>query len=384
MDPTYPPRPKTEIERTSEIKVRIAGGFGETELNLSDFQFDLPEERIALQPARPRSSSRLLVATGASISDSVFFDLPNHLDAEDRLVFNDTRVIPARIRGVRIRNTSRGVAKAAVEAMLGSREPDGTWLVLLRPARKVRVGDELSFGNRLCAEVVSRRRSGTRLRFNVHGRDFMTLLSREGEIPLPPYIAKRRPVDPRDAEDYQSVFAHVPGAVAAPTASLHFDQAVLDSLRRKGVRMSWITLHVGLGTFMNVRAEDMDGDRLHSEWGSITEPAATEINGTRERGGRIIPVGTTTLRLLETSARTCRNATGIVSPWCGETDIFIKPGFDFKVSDALITNFHLPNSTLMMLVSAFMGSRRIRRIYAHAIQREYRFYSYGDGSLLVP
>ena len=353
-------------------------------MNVSDFQFDLPEERIALRPARPRSSSRLLVATGASISDSVFFDLPNHLNAEDRLVFNDTRVIPARIRGVRVRNTSRGVARAAVEVMLGSREPDDTWLVLLRPARKVRVGDELSFGNRLCAEVVSRRRSGTRLRFNVHGRDFMALLSKEGEIPLPPYIAKRRPVDPRDAEDYQSVFAHVPGAVAAPTASLHFDQAVLDSLRRKGIQISWITLHVGLGTFMNVRAEDTDGDRLHSEWGSITEPAATEINRTRERGGRIIPVGTTTLRLLETSARTGRNENGIVSPWCGETDIFIKPGFDFKVADALVTNFHLPNSTLMMLVSAFMGSRRIRRIYAHAIRNEYRFYSYGDGSLLVP
>ncbi len=351
---------------------------------MSEFQFDLPEERIALRPARPRSSSRLLVATGASISDSVFSGLPNHLDAEDRLVFNDTRVIPARIRGVRIRNTARGAAKAAVEVILGSRAPDGTWLVLLRPARKVRAGDELSFGDRLCAQVVSRHHSGTRLRFNVHGQEFMGLLSEAGEIPLPPYIAKRRPVDPRDAEDYQSVFARAPGAVAAPTASLHFDHVVLDGLRRRGVKMSWVTLHVGFGTFMNVRAEDSGGDRLHSEWGSITETAATEINGTRERGGRIIPVGTTTLRLLETSARTCRNADGTVSPWCGETDIFIKPGFDFKVADALITNFHLPNSTLMMLVSAFMGSGRTRRIYAHAIQNEYRFYSYGDGSLLVP
>lgn len=353
-------------------------------MNLPDFQFDLPEELIALRPVRPRSSSRLLVATGASISDSIFSDLPDHLNAHDRLVFNDTRVIPARIRGVRVRNTSRGVVRAAVEVMLGSREPDDTWIVLLRPARKVRVGDELSFGDRLCADVLSRNRSGARLKFNVRGRDFWSRLPETGEIPLPPYIAKRRPVDPQDAEDYQSVFAHVPGAVAAPTASLHFDEPVLDGLRRRGVQMSWITLHVGLGTFMNVRAEDTDRDRLHSEWGSITETAASEINATRERGGRIIPVGTTTLRLLETSARTCRNAVGVVSPWCGETDIFIKPGFDFKVADALITNFHLPNSTLMMLVSAFMGSARIRRIYAHAIQHEYRFYSYGDGSFLVP
>ena len=337
-----------------------------------------------MRPARPRSSARLLVATGASISDSTFSDLPDHLRADDRLVFNDTRVIPARIRGFRIRHTSRGTTRAAVEVILGSREPDDTWLVLLRPARKVRVGDELSFGARLCADVVSKDRCGTRLRFNVHGKDFMSLLPEAGEIPLPPYIAKRRPADPLDVDDYQSVFAEVPGAVAAPTASLHFDQTVLDGLRRKGIQMSRITLHVGLGTFMNVRAEDIDGDKLHSEWGSISEAAASEINRTRERGGRIVPVGTTTLRLLETSARVRRNAGRTVSPWCGKTDIFIKPGFEFKVADALITNFHVPNSTLMMLVGAFMGSGRIRRVYAHAIQNDYRFYSYGDGSLLVP
>lgn len=351
---------------------------------MSDYQFDLPEERIALRPARPRSSARLLVARGSSVSDSTFTKLPNHLGSGDRLVFNDTRVIPARIRGFRIRRTSRGVTRAAVEVVLGSHEPEDTWLVLLRPARKVRVGDRLSFGEKLCAEVVSRDRGGTRLKFDTHGRDFISLLPDAGEIPLPPYIAKRRPVDPRDAEDYQSVFARIPGAVAAPTASLHFDEIVLDGLRRKGIQMSWITLHVGFGTFMNVRADEIDGDRLHSEWGSITESAASEINNTRERGGRIIPVGTTTLRLLETSARTCRDSGQLVSPWRGKTDIFIKPGFDFRVADALITNFHLPNSTLMMLVSAFMGSGRTRRIYAHAIQNDYRFYSYGDGSLLIP
>ncbi len=351
---------------------------------MSDFQFDLPEERIALRPARPRSSARLLVARGSSVSDSTFTELPNHLRSGDRLVFNDTRVIPARIRGFRIRRTSGGVTRAAVEVVLGSLEPEDTWLVLLRPARKVRVGDHLSFGERLCAEVVSRDLGGTRLKFNTHGRDFISLLPDAGEIPLPPYIAKRRPADSRDAEDYQSVFARNPGAVAAPTASLHFDETVLDGLRRKGIQMSWITLHVGLGTFMNVRADEIEGDRLHGEWGSITESAAGEINRTRERGGRIIPVGTTTLRLLETSARISPDAEQIVSPWSGKTDIFIKPGFDFRVADALITNFHLPNSTLMMLVSAFTGPGRIRRIYAHAIQNDYRFYSYGDGSLLVP
>ncbi len=363
---------------------RVVHDFKETGLNMSDFQFDLPEERIALRPARPRSSARLLVASGSSVSDSTFTELPKHLRSGDRLVFNDTRVIPARIRGFRIRRTSRGETRAAVEVVLGSHEPEDTWHVLLRPARKVRVGDHLSFGERLCAEVVSRDRIGTRLKFNARGRDFISLLPDAGEIPLPPYIAKRRPVDPQDTEDYQSVFARIPGAVAAPTASLHFDEIVLDGLRHRGIQMSWITLHVGFATFMNVRADEIEGDRLHSEWGSITESAASEINRTRDRGGRIIPVGTTTLRLLETSARTCRHSGQIVSPWRGKTDIFIKPGFEFRVADALITNFHLPNSTLMLLVSAFMGSGRTRRIYAHAIQNGYRFYSYGDGSLLIP
>ena len=351
---------------------------------LSDYHFDLPDDRIALRPAKPRSSARLLVATPASITDSRFFDLASHLKEGDRLVFNDTQVIPARLHGFRTRQTSNGVTRSAVEAMLGSHEPDGTWRVLLRPGRKMRIGDQLCFGGRLNAEVVSKDHGGARIRFSETGPEFMSLLHEIGQVPLPPYIAKRRPADDRDVKDYQTVFARTPGAAAAPTASLHFDPGVLDGLRAKGIDMSWITLHVGFGTFLGPKADEVTGDRLHAEWGSISDATACEINRTRSKGGRIIPVGTTSLRLLETAARAASCPSRDVVAWSGQTDIFIKPGFEFRVADALITNFHLPNSTLMMLVCAFMGADRIRQVYEHAIRNDYRFYSYGDGSLLVP
>ncbi|MDE2915234.1 MAG: tRNA preQ1(34) S-adenosylmethionine ribosyltransferase-isomerase QueA [Paracoccaceae bacterium] len=355
---------------------------------LSEFDFNLPDERIALRPAQPRSASRLLVASGTLITDATFADLPKFLRPGDRLVMNDTRVIPARLHGVRKRMSQAGSglepAGIQIEVLLTRQHSDGSWSALARPGRRIRQGDRLIFGNGLTAKVLEKDRKELRLAFNRTGSDFHDVLGRVGETPLPPYIASRRPVDHRDAEDYQSIFARRPGSVAAPTASLHFDPALMDSLCRHGVSVTWITLHVGAGTFLPAPENATETETLHPEQGEVSPDAAEEIGRTRRNGGRIIPVGTTALRVLETAARTQPNAQGPVGPWRGETDIFIKPGFRFHVADALITNFHLPGSTLLMLVSAFMGLARTRRIYAHAMARDYRFYSYGDGSFLEP
>jgi S-adenosylmethionine:tRNA ribosyltransferase-isomerase len=244
----------------------------------------------------------------------------------------------------------------------------------------VRDGEEIVFSPRLSAVVAGREEGTARLAFNLRGEDFDTALAEAGQMPLPPYIAQRRAADAQDMDDYQTVWARRAGAVAAPTASLHFDEPLLAALAARGVGFTHVTLHVGAGTFLPVKVDDVSGHRMHAEWGEITPEAAAEIAATRAAGGRIIPVGTTAMRLIESAAR----ADGVVRPWMGETDIFITPGFDFRVSDALMTNFHLPKSTLMMLVSAFMGVERIRRIYAHAVAQEYRFFSYGDASLLIP
>jgi S-adenosylmethionine:tRNA ribosyltransferase-isomerase len=348
-------------------------------MNLSDFDFDLPAHLIATRPARPRSAARLLLANGNTLSDAHVRDLPDILRPGDRLVLNDTKVIPARLTGLRWRNSAQGRVSAKIEVTLLEPQPDGCWSALAKPMRKLALGEVVEFAAGLSAEIADLK-DGLRLRFNLAGDAFDSALDAAGAMPLPPYIAARRPADDQDREDYQTVWARSPGAVAAPTASLHFDQPLLAALTARGITFSHVTLHVGAGTFLPVTVEDVTTHRMHSEWGEISAAAAAEIAATKAAGGRVIPVGTTALRLLETAARD----RGQVTAWSGDTDIFIYPGFRFKAADALMTNFHLPKSTLMMLVSALMGPDRIRKAYAHAVTEGYRFFSYGDASLLFP
>ena len=343
-------------------------------MKLSDFDFELPEVLIATRPARPRTSARLLVAEGEALSDLHVRDLVTVLRPGDRLILNNTKVIPARLSGTR----TRGDAVAKVEITLLEPLPNG-WRALAKPLRKLHEGEEIRFSQSLSARVAEKSDTDLRLEFNLTGDDFDAALNASGAMPLPPYIAAKRPADAADRDDYQTVFARHAGAVAAPTASLHFDVALLADLAALGVQFTEVTLHVGAGTFLPVKVEDVTTHRMHAEWGEVTPQAADEINATRSAGGRVIPVGTTALRLIESAA-----ATGRVQPWRGTTDIFIYPGYRFRVTDALMTNFHLPKSTLLMLVSALMGEARVRAIYAHAIRQEYRFFSYGDSSLLIP
>ena len=344
-------------------------------MNLSDFDFDLPEALIATRPARPRTAARLLVAEGDRISDRSVADLVSIFRPGDRLVLNNTRVIPARLFGLR----RRGEAVAKVEVTLLEPGAAGEWRALAKPLRKVQVGEVITFSDHLAGTLVSKTASDLTLAFDVTGAAFDEALAAAGKMPLPPYIAALRPADEEDETDYQTVFAKTPGAVAAPTASLHFDAALLEALAERGVQFTEVTLHVGAGTFLPVKVEDVTTHRMHAEWGEVTPEAAAEINATRAAGGRIIPVGTTALRLIESAAQS-----GQVEPWRGPTDIFIYPGYRFRVTDALMTNFHLPKSTLLMLVAALMGQERMRKVYAHAVQERYRFFSYGDASLLIP
>lgn len=343
-------------------------------MKLSDFDFDLPEVLIATRPARPRSSARLLLAKGDQISDHHVRDLVEIFQPGDVLVLNNTKVIPARLFGRR----RRGEAEARIEITLLEATPKG-WRALAKPLRKVLVGEEIVFSDQLSAQVLNRSETDLELGFNLTGEDFDAALAEAGQMPLPPYIAAKRAADAADKDDYQTVFARHAGAVAAPTASLHFDAPLLQALHAKGVEFVEVTLHVGAGTFLPVKVEDVTTHRMHAEWGEVTETAARRIAAAKAEGRRVIPVGTTALRLIESAA-----AGGVMAPWRGPTDIFIYPGFRFQVTDALMTNFHLPKSTLMMLVSALMGKERIDRIYAHAIGTGYRFFSYGDASLLIP
>ena len=348
-------------------------------MKLSDFDFELPEELIATRPAVPRSSARLLVAEGATITDGIVTDLVDWLRPGDRLVLNDTKVIPARLMGVRIRQGAQGESSAKIEVTLLEPRAEGTWSALIKPLRKLKPGEEVIFNHDLRARLLGIEDGQGHLAFNLDGDDFDAALNAAGAMPLPPYIAAKRPADARDNDDYQTVFARNKGAVAAPTASLHFDQALLDALARRGVAFTHVTLHVGAGTFLPVKVEDVTTHRMHAEWGKVSAEAAAEIAATKAAGGRVIPVGTTALRLIESAGRT-----GHIDAWEGDTDIFIYPGFEFRIADGLMTNFHLPKSTLMMLVSALMGPEAIRAIYAHAIRNRYRFFSYGDASLLLP
>lgn len=344
-------------------------------MKLSDFDFDLPESLIATRPARPRPSARLLLADGDRISDRRVSDLLDILRPGDRLVLNNTRVLPARLFGTR----HRGDAVAKVEITLLEPRPQG-WCALAKPLRKVQVGEVIRFSDRLSATVAGKSETDLVLAFDLTGDDFDAALAEAGVMPLPPYIAAKRAADDQDRTDYQTVFARHSGAVAAPTASLHFDEELLRALAAKGVEFTEVTLHVGAGTFLPVKVEDVTTHKMHAEWGRVTAAAAAEINATRRAGGRVIPVGTTALRLIESAA----DETGVLHPFEAETAIFIYPGYRFRVADALMTNFHLPKSTLLMLVAALMGETRIRNIYAHAIREGYRFFSYGDSSLLIP
>lgn len=348
-------------------------------MKLDDFDFDLPEALIATRPASPRSSARLLVAEGNAIHDQVVTDLVSWLRPGDLLVLNDTRVIPARLFGTRARESVQGLTEARIEATLLEPRADGTWSALVKPLKKVKPGEVIRFSDDLSATLEGSADGQGHLRFNLTGEDFDAALAEAGAMPLPPYIAAKRPADARDKTDYQTIWAKHSGAVAAPTASLHFDEALMQALAALGVETTHVTLHVGAGTFLPVKVDDVTKHKMHAEWGQVSAQAAQDIAAAKARGNRVIPVGTTALRLIETMARD-----GGIAPWEGETDIFIYPGFTFGVADGLMTNFHLPKSTLMMLVSALMGPERIRAVYDHAVQSEYRFFSYGDASLLLP
>jgi len=344
-------------------------------LNLGDFDFDLPDRLIAQAPIRPRDAARLLVVRPDALLDQAVHDLPALIEPGDVMVVNDTRVIPARLRGRR--------GDAAVEIMLNRAEADGVWQALVRNARRLRPGDAVTIDGApgLLARVVERGEGGTvRLDFGPDHAAFAAALEAAGEVPLPPYIHRRDGTRAEDRDDYQTIFAARPGAVAAPTASLHFTDRLLAALAARGARRATVTLHVGAGTFLPLREAAVRSNRLHAEWGEITPEAAAVINSARPAGRRIIAIGTTALRLLETAAQ----PDGRVAPFQGLTDIFLLPGHRFRAADALMTNFHLPKSSLFMLVSAFAGVARMRSAYAHAIAGNYRFYSYGDASLLLP
>jgi S-adenosylmethionine:tRNA ribosyltransferase-isomerase len=343
-------------------------------MNVDLFDFDLPPDRIALRPASPRDAARLLLVRGGerTPADHHVRDLPDLLAPGDCLVFNDTRVIPAQLEG------RRGSARVGVT--LHKREGPRDWIAFARNARRLRAGDAIDFGADVAARVEARRADGSVWLHFLGEEPVELLLGRAGTMPLPPYIASKRPIDARDADDYQTMFAAEPGAVAAPTASLHFTPALVAALDARGIGRETLTLHVGAGTFLPVKAEDTDDHVMHSEWGRIDAATADRLNAVRTNGGRLIAVGTTVLRLLESAA----GEDGRIAPFVGDTDIFITPGYRFLAIDGLMTNFHLPRSTLFMLVSALMGLERMRAVYAHAVARDYRFYSYGDSSLLLP
>ena len=336
------------------------------------FDFELPAELIALRPAKPRDSARLLAVEDDRISDRAVLDLPNLLRAGDVLVFNDTRVIPARLEGRR--------GEASIGATLHKREGPREWWAFVRNAKRVRIGDLVEFGGGVTASAAERDEEGAIL-LHFHGEEPVeVLLERAGRMPLPPYIASRRPADEADRDDYQTMFAREEGAVAAPTAALHFTPRLIEALEENGVGRETLTLHVGAGTFLPVKADDTSEHKMHAEWGRIDAETAERLNAVRASGGRLIAVGTTSLRLLESAA----DDSGIIHPFEGDTAIFITPGYRFKAIDGLVTNFHLPKSTLFMLVSALMGLEVMKAAYAHAVEQGYRFYSYGDASLLLP
>ncbi len=357
-------------------------------MRTSLFDFDLPPERIALRPADPRDAARMLVVHpghSPELEDRGIRDLTLLMNRGDALVLNNTKVIPARLEGERVRDESR----VKVEATLVKRVSGESWRALAKPGKRLQVGDRIRFGNegRICllgnldATVEEKGEGGeVLLRFDFHGPTLDEAIEALGHVPLPPYIAARRPDDERDRTDYQTVYAAHEGSVAAPTAGLHFTPELLKQIEAGGVSIHYVTLHVGTGTFLPVKTEDTRDHNMHSEWGEVSAATADALNQVRAAGGKIFSAGTTASRLLESAA----DDSGRIQPFIGETAIFISPGYKFRAVDRLLTNFHLPRSTLFMLVSAFSGLERMQRAYAHAIQSGYRFYSYGDACLLYP
>lgn len=354
-------------------------------MQLADFDFELPDDRIALRPASPRDSARLLVVqSGAPLRDVSVRDLPGELCAGDVLVLNDTKVIPARLKGAR----HRGENRVAVEATLHRRLSPHQWTAFMRPGKRLAEGDRVVFGegsDRACllgaldATISAKGEGGeVTLDFDLSGPDLDAAIAERGSMPLPPYIAAKRAQDEQDRRDYQTVYAQEDGSVAAPTAGLHFTPELFERLAAIGVETAFVTLHVGAGTFLPMKTETISEHRMHPEWGEVDAATAERLNAVRASGGRIVCVGTTSLRLLESAT----SEDGEIRPFMGETAIFITPGYRFRAADGLMTNFHLPKSTLFMLVSAFAGPAAMRAAYAHAIAAGYRFYSYGDASLL--
>jgi S-adenosylmethionine:tRNA ribosyltransferase-isomerase len=341
------------------------------------FDFDLPDDLIAQRPASPRDSARLLDVMPEGLQDRLVRDLPRLLRPGDLLVFNDTRVIPARLKGVR--RGAAGRQDVAIEALLIRDLGGGRWLSFARPTKRLRPGDNLAFAGGLLAKVEAKNEDGSIvLAFDTIGPDFLVSLEEGGAVPLPPYI-RGGVADARDRADYQTLFARYDGSVAAPTAGLHFTAELMASLAAAGIATAGVTLHVGAGTFQPVRVDDTEAHTMHAEWGEVSPETASAVEATHAAGGRVVSVGTTSLRLLEAVARA---HDGAVTAWNGETDIFIVPGFRFRAVDLLLTNFHLPRSTLFMLVAAFAGLERMKAAYAHAVRERYRFYSYGDCCLL--
>lgn len=350
------------------------------------FDFELDENQIALRPVSPRDAARLLVVgPGARLDDRSVSDLPSLLRPGDALVFNDTRVLPAALRGVRLRD---GIS-AKISLNLLARVDDNRWRVLARPAKRLEPGDRVQLGSSgsmclmgaLDATVSDKGEAGeVELAFDLTGPDLDAAIAAVGEMPLPPYIAGRRVADEKDRTAYQTIFARHEGAVAAPTAGLHFTTELLSALAARGIASHFVTLHVGGGTFLPVKSDDTGDHKMHPEWGEVRAETAAALNGVRQAGGRIVAVGTTSLRLLESAA----GEGGAIEPWRGETSIFITPGYRFRAVDVLMSNFHLPRSTLFMLVAAFSGLETVKAAYGHAIHHGYRFYSYGDASLLFP
>ena len=342
-------------------------------MRVDDFDFELPPERIALRPVRPRDAAKMLCVRGDRMTDAKVSDLPGLLNPGDCLVFNDTRVIPAQLEGVKLGGQAR------IGATLHKRIDLRRWQAFVRNSRRLRLGDVIDFGANVFADVEARGADGS-ITLAFQGTEPLeVLLERAGTMPLPPYIAAKRAIDDADREDYQTRFAQKDGAVAAPTASLHFTDELMAALAAAGVEHATLTLHVGAGTFLPVKADDTDDHQMHAEWGLIDADTAARLNAVRARGNRVIAVGTTVLRLIESAAQ----PDGTIAPFEGDTAIYITPGYRFKGIDGLMTNFHLPRSTLFMLVSALMGLETMRAAYAHAIANQYRFYSYGDSSLLM-
>lgn len=370
-------------ERISPLAAQVIFAFIDA-MKTADFDFDLPPDCIALRPVEPRHAARLLVvdpARGAEFHDSAIWDLPSFLKPGDALVVNNTRVIPAELTGTR----TRGASTITIHVTLHQRRDDQTWRAFAKPGRRLKPGDEIHFapgaGAALTGHVRAKGAGGEiELLFNLAGAALEAALGEIGTMPLPTYIASKRAVDDKDNAAYQTMFAGRSGAVAAPTAGLHFTPQLIEALAAHGIELHQITLHVGAGTFLPVKADLVSDHKMHSEWGEITPETAAALQAVKARGNRVIAVGTTSLRILETAAR----ASGQVSAFCGETDIFITPGYRFRAIDGLMTNFHLPRSTLFMLVSALAGLEKMKAAYIHAIENGYRFYSYGDACLLFP